>query len=186
MNSATEFAFTSLETINVCDPLNNRRKDPLLNFILSYLYRFRRDAFPYRSISDILNGLQNAGSTYSEQQLRRGIQRGARQGLFAKYCSDDVTAEPQEAQYKFNPNAPKINPANWPYMCPGAEYMKPGGTCCYKPCRSKKGSVTNDICSQPAFGILAPAGARMEKIVIPGVPGSFERVAPQVSCPIPI
>jgi hypothetical protein len=172
----------SFGSINACDPLRNKTKNPLLEAILSYLYTFRKLENPSKTLTQIIVGVQLRNPEYSVEELKNGVRKGTRQGLFSTRCQTGIppygtTVDPT---YLFNRNAPMVNPANWSYMCPGAETMTPG-TCRYRPCLSKKGSYQSS-------GLACPrqsTGPVPQKITIPGVPGSFTR-ADSNPCPIPI
>ena len=165
-------------SINACNPLHPPNRDPLLYAILSVLYQ------DTRTTQEIVDVISAQPPFYTDENIRRAIIQGTRQGLFRRVCTNDIppfgtTFEPL---YEFNPNAPSINTRNWPYMCPGAQVLTSGSICRSHPCRSKKGSYQTDLCCPPVPGPLA----EFETITIPGVPGSFVRSTSLRSCAIPI
>ena len=170
----------SSSTIHVCDPLRNPQKSILLNAILSYLYHLRNSETRSKTIDEIIDGVQAQDPQFSDGDIHNGVRHGAHQGLFSLVCTTEIPPLGTlfENRYEFNPNAPLVNPKNWIFLCPGARTMTPG-TCCYKPCRCKKGSV-----SQLAFGCSRVGGnqPQTETITIPGVPGTITRVPPLNSC----
>lgn len=173
-------------SINACFPLRGTCKNPLLNDILSYLYTFRKSSDSHKNMQQIVEGVQyNSNKQYTAEEIEYGVRKGVRQGLFNKYCNPEILpiGVVPDPTFSFNPNAALVNPANWCYMCPGARIMS-SGTCCYKPCRSIKGSFTElQSCSRaPRFTVQGPR----ETITIPGVPGSFTRPNVLNNCQIPI
>lgn len=176
----------SCSAIYACDPIRNPNKDILLNDILSYLYRFRNlkttDEIS-KTINEIINGVQDQHPQYSNEQIQNGVIRGTRQGLFSKICTTEIPpfGTTFENRYEFNRNAPSVNVKNWCYMCPGADTMRPG-ICCSKPCLRTKGSFTTTERNCFVEGVAGGNQPRPERISIPGVPGSFERISIQNPC----
>ncbi len=149
----------------------------VLEIILSYLYSLRNEDQPAQTIDEIVNGVQNTYSAeeLSYEEIQINIRRGSKQGLFSLVCTSDIN---EPIRYAFNRNAPLVNTKNRKYLCPGATLMSPG-TCCYKPCRCSKGSVS--ICGSNRSSRIT------ETVTIPGVPGSFNRVVDaSQACLIPI
>ncbi len=174
-----------MNTSGICNVLNPKERFTnealLLNIILTYLYSLRNEENlnqRSKTIDEIVIGVQNTNPQLTFEQIEIGVRLGSRQGLFSLICSDDFTQLNAPRRYEFNRNAPLVNTKNWKYLCGEAKVMFPG-SCCSKPCRCTKGSF--ELC-EPQF--LPPS--TIQNVTIPGVPGSFTRIAPEDSCPIPI
>jgi len=136
---------------NVCNFQTNGR-NPLFSAIINHLYPLQR-SLQGQTISEIIDNVEaNHPGIWTSEQIENALNAGRKQGLF-KIVS---CVESSFFTYGFNPEAMRINPKNWKYLCPGDRVSFP--SCCSGPYQGrggnkKKGSYTTTCvtCFSPGF-----------------------------------